>query len=1197
MKDTFRAVTTAAASLFVAKNAAISSSQYFRAATRGHTAAGAAGSAQGGKREAGNSRLLKQLLLLAGLLLGAVSQAQAGEFCSTINGGNIDGNIPAVRAELATLTQITIDTDCTFKNFPISDPLTVTINFQTNDPSIYLIVFDNVYFIGNMACANVDHKLWFVNGADYGSNNSCQDLFIPVESIAKQAPSTTATIGEPFTYTLTIPVMYDPATATWYMNPSPNTIGNVRVCDDLTALTGRYGTATGAELSYVSNNAYLITGATTTSLGPLNLSAADAFCPGASTAPGTQVVYFTDTDNPGVLTSIDGSTDVPPGSQLVIEMQVVANDVAANAAGNTFINTAAWQFSRSIDLDDNGIIEWASDTNGDGIYDTGNDLDGDGKFENEFFDPLPGESGVSELMTIAEPDLFVTKSSSTPSLNAGVKATFTVNVHNEGGATAWGTTIVDRFPAGMCDYDPTTFPPGVVLGVYDVAGTTLLRPLVNTVDYNVSWNGNPTCTLTIDLLETANAALAPTEQLIITYDSQLDADVADGSTHENVAVATQWYSSVSTNTGRRTYGPYDYTTATGAEPYADNEIITATLSGYFFEKSVMNVTTGEYPATSALPGDVLRYTLELENFNVPSMDGVTITDDLGALNGLGDIVAGSLTNASNNFPVGSSVTVDPTGGTNQAGYIAVSNFNLGSNQSYFIQFEVTVGAAANGTVISNQADISGTENGSGIPVTGKSDDPFIDGPARLGDATATVQTTDVTVIAPGSLSKTNGQATARIGDQFTYTILVPATPVNTPLYDVVIEDVLPSTADLGFVSAQVLSGGSWVLSKTDTATGFTLQDNVTGIDIPANGQAEIEVTVELLNSAINQAGVTFNNTASYQYNRINGVLASQQTGGSAVSTANMTVLEPQITTITKSANNLTPTAGSVVRYSVDLTAASGANISDVFDVILTDTLSLGLVYEGNPTVTVGGGVGADNSISAPAISGDGTTTPQTLLWSLSNSNADIDIAAGETITIAYDVRVLDSVLGGSTLSNSAVAQWSSLDGASASERDGFDGIGGLNDYITGIASVTLTTPAINATFTKSRTTDTFGAGDSDVRIGDIVEYELRVTVPEGTLGNLQLVDTLPQGLKFEGVVSISGDTSAPYSAVAPFSHLDIAAASIVEAGDATLGATTVTWSLGDLTNQPNDGLNNDFVILYRARVLNNVIAPVRSAPR
>jgi len=46
----------------------------------------------------------------------------------------------------------------------------------------------------------------------------------------------------------------------------------------------------------------------------------------------------------------------------------------------------------------------------------------------------------------------------------------------------------------------------------------------------------------------------------------------------------------------------------------------------------------------------------------------------------------------------------------------------------------------------------------------------------------------------------------------------------------------------------------------------------------------------------------------------------------------------------------------------------------------------------NPIVTVGGGVSANNTIGAPVITGDGINQAQTLLWSLNNGNADIDIA-------------------------------------------------------------------------------------------------------------------------------------------------------------------------------------------------------------
>ena len=151
------------------------------------------------------------------------------------------------------------------------------------------------------------------------------------------------------------------------------------------------------------------------------------------------------------------------------------------------------------------------------------------------------------------------------------------------------------------------------------------------------------------------------------------------------------------------------------------------------------------------------------------------------------------------------------------------------------------------------------------------------------------------------------------------------------------------------------------------------------------------------------------------------------------------IVEPHAEVITKSADNSTPTAGEIVRYSVALSANGGVDASDVFDVGLIDRLGLGLVYAGNPSVTTGSGVSADNTISEPIVTGDGSTSPQVLVWAPFENNVDIDIAEDEVITVSYDVRVFDSVLANQVLANSVVAQWTGLDGSSPAERDGSDG--------------------------------------------------------------------------------------------------------------------------------------------------------------
>ena len=162
-----------------------------------------------------------------------------------------------------------------------------------------------------------------------------------------------------------------------------------------------------------------------------------------------------------------------------------------------------------------------------------------------------------------------------------------------------------------------------------------------------------------------------------------------------------------------------------------------------------------------------------------------------------------------------------------------------------------------------------------------------------------------------------------------------------------------------------------------------------------------------------------------------------------------------------------------------------------------------------------------------------------MTWSLAGANADIDIVEGTTVTITYDVLVLDGVQAGQNLSNSAIAQWTSLDGNVANERDGSN-TPAVNDYFTGPAVATITTADTTA-IAKMRLTDTFNGADANVRVGDVLEYELRLTMQEGTTPAVIVTDTLPQGLVFAGIISINGDTAAPVS----YTHLTLPTKRIV----------------------------------------------------
>jgi hypothetical protein len=186
------------------------------------------------------------------VLLGLAFAAEAQD-CSDYPNGVIDGFAGDVAP-----SQLQIDRSCTIRNFPAGNPLDTNFSFFTQpgqSDKRWLIIFDNVVHTGNMSCnAVLEHKIWFTNGSSSKIRDLCQNLLIPVEKIDKRNPvgTTTAAIGVPFTYTLTIPVLFDPAAgdsgAVIDFQGSVNDLHSIVLTDDLTA--------TGVDLTYLSHTMY-----------------------------------------------------------------------------------------------------------------------------------------------------------------------------------------------------------------------------------------------------------------------------------------------------------------------------------------------------------------------------------------------------------------------------------------------------------------------------------------------------------------------------------------------------------------------------------------------------------------------------------------------------------------------------------------------------------------------------------------------------------------------------------------------------------------------------------------------------------------------------------------------------------------------------------------------------------------------------
>jgi len=667
-------------------------------------------------------------LVAAGLLTAQPAAAQSSLSCSDF-GGVLDGYAGDVAP-----SSIEIDQNCTIRNFPASNPLRTNFNFFTQPGQTderWLIVFDNVVHTGNMSCNSVlEHKIWFTNGSSTKIQEGCQNLLIPVEKIDKTNPGPTATVGVPFTWTLTMPVLYDAGTGTVINNQgSLNDLHSVVLWDDLNA--------TGADLSFVSYTAYW-----KDTLQPVALNFSDV----------------------GGLLTFDGFPIIDNGRQIIVELTVVLNNTPANVNGTTFFNTAKWEFGRLID----GV----------------------------FYEPLPGEWGITPPMTIAGPDLTLTKSGP-DFLNLGEPADFTLDVQNVGDSEAWNVTVRDLLPningangGGMCDATPAIQSAGVYAadGVTPVPGK---GALIAGTDFTVTYTGSPTCELAITILSSAGT-IGPGERLIIVYRTELDADTTNGLALTNVAGATQWFNGNPSIIGRQSYTEVLTDGTPGTLDHEDTHTVTAALSGSYFNKTVANVTSPTSPAGTAAPGDTLRYTLRLRTTDSP-LPNLRLLDDLGALNPTAVFVPGSLTLDALTLPPGANVSnTDPNGGTNGAGLVDIRNINVPADSEVIIAFEVDLySVLPNGTLATNQSQMTAAGN-----VSGLSDDPTVNGQASPdvdGDEDPTVVqivSAPAFVVEKISAYPDGDPAELAAGERIRYTITVANVGTDAAT-DAVLRDQVP----------------------------------------------------------------------------------------------------------------------------------------------------------------------------------------------------------------------------------------------------------------------------------------------------------------------------------------------------------------------------------------------------------------------
>ena len=676
------------------------------------------------------------------------------------------------------------------------------------------------------------------------------------------------------------------------------------------------------------------------------------------------------------------------------------DDDPANVNGLQFINTARWDFGRLID--------------------------------GFFYEPLPGENGFTPPMTIAAPELVVDKTGPA-TMNLGEWGDFAIDVANIGLGDAWDIRIRDLLPdgpqGGMCEQTPEILSAQVFAadGVTPVPGKQALNP---GSDYTVSYSAAPSCTLNMTMLSPAGV-IGPNQRLIIRYRTQLDSDTQDGVALTNVAGGIQWFNGDASNPDRVPYVRALTDGTVGVADHEDAHTVTVALSGYFFEKTVADLTSGANPAAAAAPGDTLRYTLRFRTFD-ESLSDFRIYDELDALNPLPVFVPGSLTLVTS--PAGADVSnTNANGGANGGGVVDIRNLSVPVGGEVLIQFDVTLAAPLqNGTVVTNQSALRLSDDS----VFSLSDDPNVNGtsdPEVAGDedpTRVTIASSAFFRVQKISTDLTGDPNILLAGETLRYTITVQNIG-NNDAVDVVLRDAVP--VNTAYVA------GSTTLNGSAVADAGGLSPLVNGMPInPPSDPTPGSMPADASGGQANTATITFD--VIVDPGVVEGTIISNQGFVTAVESGIADY--PSDDPATPAANDPTRDIvgnlpllyadkraelsddqgspgivdpGDTLRYTITVQNSGAVAATGV---VLTDSVPANTTYVANSTQLNGLAVGQPDGGVSPLASGIDISSSD-LTPPLPGPGAGT-VSPGAVATLTFELRVDDGTPAGTLISNQAV---------------------------------------------------------------------------------------------------------------------------------------------------------------------------------
>jgi uncharacterized repeat protein (TIGR01451 family)/fimbrial isopeptide formation D2 family protein len=415
-----------------------------------------------------------------------------------------------------------------------------------------------------------------------------------------------------------------------------------------------------------------------------------------------------------------------------------------------------------------------------------------------------------------------------------------------------------------------------------------------------------------------------------------------------------------------------------------------------------------------------------------------------------------------------------------------------------------------------------------------------------------------------ALSKTilEKQDRYAIGDQVRYELRL-SVPADAVLEDAVLSDFLVN--GLTYVSGSLeieYDDLNAVNSPSDFTVGSNGDDSTLTADFDtlSNTGSETRTLVAtykalVANQLSNQNGQSLANTAGFAF-------TDPGTGDPATPLSadeSITVGEP-VLALNKDITSTTADldAGDTVDFEVTV---GNSGTTTAYDVTLEDQLPVGLQDISGLTVV------EDQSDVQPTLTANGAS------W----SSSAFDLPVDDVLVIRFTATLADTVIPGDTLQNTVTSTFSSRPGDDPDQRDGSgdaeqSDYTELNNYNKSGLSPTITVDdpvALDKRFHTDQTKTTY-------TIGEIVTYRLRVDLIEGTINDLVVVDTLPDGVSF-----ISADVG--------LGHLGMTTGNSIATDDQPSGidGQELTFNLGTVVNPANEAADDDFLTIdIQARVDN-----------